>query len=149
MNGIPFPVTDSWIVGKSLRDRRSGATVSLTFSKLAQGDAADEFDRLDCGPDDLCVTHLEFGGDVRILELVNRRVAYLFDLDTRLVRVEYGKPVKGFRNDQHQPVDPAAQLLFSPVVHSIIPVQLRLQYRADRDRHRRALEEEISVPDFS
>lgn len=118
----------------TIRHQDTGKTTHVRLRDVTKDAVDHDIDGLQRGADDLCVIHLPFSGDVSILELVEKRTAYAFDLPTRLVTAEYRDGFQQFGGEEGQAIDAAVQVL-KPVRivrgHALISRPVWLYWRAD------------------
>ena len=129
MNGIPFAYEDCWIVGSRIIDRASLNYVEFSLERLLQDGRENGFDSLDSRADGIEITALDFRGDIRVLQLVNRVIAQRQDVPFARIRVCFSDVKQGVLQCESKPADPADQVLCGNI-HTIIPHSLWLTYRS-------------------
>jgi hypothetical protein len=122
----------AWLVENTLFDSSTGESVRIDVTESDGEGASDGFDRW---PDHLRVIHLEFCGNVGILEVINEFLAHRVDLPIRVLTVKWGEPSQGFQQRPMESENLMGQVLlaFAPV-HFLISRSRWLELRERRSR---------------
>lgn len=122
---------ECWLVGNRLQGLNTGEVVSVDISPITDDGSKGRLDSIYGRPDDLHVLHVEFSGNVGILEFLNQVVAQRFDLPDRHVRVKFSKHVGNLLQGEGKAVDAAGGVLVpTEPVHFVIPRSVWIEYRA-------------------